>query len=112
MNQDLSKAKSLFIDYGGSHFGMGRECVYEEYLSYGISKEKELEWIEEYQAKLLRELKTDQNNSNLVSSYSSSISNYKNYNALEPLLTFTNEHSTKLCSFSKVRYAEAKTAKL
>jgi hypothetical protein len=106
MKVNIEKAKKLFMEYGGSHFGMGRECVYDEYLRYNVSKSQELLWIKEYQTNLLEELNKDPNETSIVSRYSGSVSDYKNYEALEPLITFTKENMTKLCSFSKLRYAE------
>lgn len=44
---DLNKAKELFISYGTNKFQMSREGVYDEYRSYGITKEQENEWLTE-----------------------------------------------------------------
>lgn len=94
------------MDFGGSKFGMGRECAFEEYRQYHVSAETELEWIKEYQKELLNKLNKKPNESDFVSQFSGSVSNYKNYDALSALVAFTKEKSNKLCSFSKLRYAE------
>ncbi len=106
MKTNLEKAKAIFMDFGGSKFGMGRECAFEEYRQYHIPAETELEWIQEYQKELLNRLDKKPNESDIVSQFSSSVSNYKNYDALGALVAFTKEKSKQLCSFSKLRYAE------
>ena len=106
MKTKHEKAKSLFMDFGGSKFGMGREGVFEEYRQYNVSAKTEIEWIKEYQAELLNKLKKKPNESDLVSLFSRSVFNYKNYDALNQLLALIKEVADALCSFSKLRYAE------
>ena len=106
MNTKLEKAKALFMDFGGSKFGMGREGAFEEYRQYHVSAKTELEWIKEYQAELLDKLRREPNKSDLVSQFSRAVSSYKNYDALNQLLALIKENSNALCSFSKLRYAE------
>ena len=42
-----SSAKELFVSFLGSKYQMTREGVIERYLSYNVSKEEEMTWIEE-----------------------------------------------------------------
>ena len=42
-----SSAKELFLSFLGSKYQMMREGVIERYLSYNVSKEEEMTWIEE-----------------------------------------------------------------
>ena len=42
-----SSAKELFVSFLGSKYQMMREGVIEQYLSYNVSKEEEMTWIEE-----------------------------------------------------------------
>ncbi len=42
-----SSAKELFVSFLGSKYQMMREGVIELYLSYNVSEEKEMTWIEE-----------------------------------------------------------------
>ena len=42
-----SSAKELFLSFLGSKYQMMREGVIEQYLSYNVSKEEEMTWIEE-----------------------------------------------------------------
>ena len=42
-----SSAKELFVSFLGSKYQMMREGVIERYLSYNVSKEEEMTWIEE-----------------------------------------------------------------
>ncbi len=47
MESDFLKAKELFNYYGGNKYFMARDAMLNEYLSYHISEETELNWIEE-----------------------------------------------------------------
>jgi len=49
MDNNLLKAKEIFIRYEGSHFYMSIDGEYENYKKYQVSKEQEKEWINEYQ---------------------------------------------------------------
>jgi hypothetical protein len=52
-NEDIPLAKKIFLKYGGSHFQMEREGEYQNYKSFGVSKEQENIWLDEYKKEIL-----------------------------------------------------------
>lgn len=61
-----AEAKEIFRYYGGSHFHMARDEVYEHYKSFNISKETENLWLEEMKQEFRRELIQKKNMSEIA----------------------------------------------
>lgn len=47
MTKDSEKAKELFAIYGGNHFFMKKDGVYDDYLKQNVSKDQEVRWGKE-----------------------------------------------------------------
>lgn len=56
MKKDLKRAKKMFFDYGCNHFYMMKEGVEEEYMKFGVGRQQEEEWFQEYISYWLNEL--------------------------------------------------------
>lgn len=62
-NQEkLEKAKRIFFDFGGSHYGMWHEMVLDEYKKYHISEELEKQWRYEMLDKAVANINSTCNN--------------------------------------------------
>ena len=61
-----SDAKDLFFSFLGSKYQMMREGVIELYLSYNVSEEKEMTWIEELFQSLYSRLQCNLNDLNAL----------------------------------------------
>ncbi len=56
-----NRAKELFFVYSGNHSAMANDGVYEEYKSYGVSKEQEEIWKKGFNADVVEKLAVSEN---------------------------------------------------
>lgn len=101
MNNDLSKAKELFMFYRGDFFLMSREDKLQEYKEFKIQKQQEIEWINEIVNQLIASTDFTDN----ISALSSIYINYQP-NGIINYLSDIVETSIDCDSFEKVRIAE------
>ncbi|QYR21938.1 hypothetical protein KZ483_02560 [Paenibacillus sp. sptzw28] len=105
MDDQNRRAQELFNYYHGSFVHMHREGNLEEYRSYGISKETEIEWFKElirtYTVKLSIRDWDAVNSLGLISS------NYQDKSILENVVSFTQKHVMSSDSVVKLMYAES-----
>lgn len=105
------KAKELFKKYNCNTFYMGRESMadYNTYKDFKITRDKELEWIHEYQVELIKichlstEIKILHDN---FLSFCISKSNFPDLLYLDELISLIDCKKEKLDSFTKMRMAE------
>lgn len=53
----MDRAKEIFMKYGGSHFHIHRDMMWDEYKSYEVSKATEDEWFKECQENCIAQIK-------------------------------------------------------
>ncbi|MDC7233462.1 MAG: hypothetical protein PQJ58_09525 [Spirochaetales bacterium] len=101
MNNDLTRAKELFMLYRGDFFLMTREGKLQEYKEFKILKQQEIEWINEIVNQIIA-------STDLTDSISTLSSIYINYqpNEIINYLSGIVEASINYDSFEKVRIAE------
>jgi len=104
MEDTNRRAQQLFNAYYGSYFQMHREGKLEEYKSYEVSKETELEWYDEMIAQNARELSI--RNWDAVLQLVSIAKNYPAVIILEHVISFANRHVRSSDSIVKLMYAE------
>lgn len=109
MDNNLMRAKELFFRYCGSFFFMDREGDYGEYKMYNISKETELQWIEEMVDGKVKQLSFD--NTTVFFNLGLIASNYYTHNNIvekivKTLLNFVSNNIDSLDSLFKLIYAE------
>ncbi len=106
----IDQAKELFLKYGGSFFYMDREGEYERYKGYGVSKELEETWLQEWRIDLLRVMDGEDDGVKLrlaVGTLVDSIWNRGDYAQVYPMLEIIKRKALTMDSFSQVLVAEA-----
>ena len=103
---ETQSPKEIFIHYGGSHFHMERDGIYQTYKSYNISRDQEIEWLSEYQDCLARKISESPTDSDSFSKLCQVVTLEGNIESLNKLINLTRNNAELLDSFSKVRYAE------
>ena len=89
MPADISRAKELYFNYGGSTFHMYREGDSKEYDSFNITKEQEREWLNELFEERLN--KVNFNDSHTFPPLTYVIQNHLNAAHLEKLLNLIDK---------------------
>jgi hypothetical protein len=105
LDDQNKRAKELFNYYAGNFVHMHREGELEEYRSYDISKETEMEWFKE----LIRTY-TDQlsiRDWDAVHSLGSISSNFQDKSIVENVVSFTQKNVMSSDSIVKLMYAES-----
>lgn len=89
----MIRAKQIFLEHGGSHVQIRRAKFDEEYESYGVTKEQEVEWVTE---KLGQVCGADNFNKNMVWEFSclcNMVAQQRNTNLIKEILHyFTSEN--------------------
>ncbi len=99
----LSKAKKIFIRYGGSHFHMARDDMYESYKQYSIPPETEREWLIELKNKHFAKFSESSNAKDKTTAfcdYGDVIALLKDSSAFEDMLTYLEKNSENIDSNS------------
>lgn len=65
--EDEALAKKIYLDHSGNGFFMERAGIRDEYLQFGIKREREVEWAKEEIERLLNEF--EKNGPNLYATY-------------------------------------------
>ena len=105
-NESILLAKEIFMKYAGSYFHMEREGEYGYYKSFGISKEQERLWSNEYQKELMAKIETEDIVSPLFSKLVSLINQNKDINGLQLLLEVAKRKRGNVDTFTQMRMAE------
>ncbi|KGE18049.1 hypothetical protein [Paenibacillus wynnii] len=104
MDEQAQGAKELFALYYGSLLHMHREGKSEEYRSYNISKEIEIEWFQEMIEKHSKDLSI--RNWDAVASLSSIAKNYQDSSMVEKVASFAARNIMSADSIVKLMFAE------
>lgn len=103
----VDKAKTIFFTYHGNHSAMANDGVYDEYKSYGISKEQETIWLNSLSDKVSK-LSNSQNfrvDFVLACSY---VRKLKQRDRLDELFAYLLSEKTDICEDSgKLQMADA-----
>ncbi len=103
----VDRAKEIFLTYNGNHSAMANDGVYEEYKSFGISKEQETVWLNSLPDKVAK-LNSSQNfrvDFVLACSY---VRKNKQKEKLDELFSFLMSEKTERCEASgKLQMADA-----
>ncbi|MCL6592246.1 MAG: hypothetical protein K6U80_20155 [Firmicutes bacterium] len=105
-DEDTLVAKKIFFEFGGSHFHMAREGVYDTYKKFNISKKQELIWINEYLNVLFSKINDKTIIDDEVMDLMRIIREYKQINHFEKLLDWAKTINPNADSFTKLRLAE------
>lgn len=105
-NEELNKAKAIFLNYSGSYFHMARESVLDNYLNYSISKQQELEWIKEYQQQLAEDIMRERVVNHSMVFLVMTICNYRNIEGIKMLIEVIQHMMDSTDSFTQLRMAE------
>jgi len=106
------QARELFRKYNCNTFFMGQDSFnkdYKEYMSYNIPKERELEWIHEYQGELIQlgELSEDTKFfTDCFTSFCTSKTSYPDITYLDKLLNIIDNKKVMFDSFTKMIIGE------
>ena len=106
MSIEYSEAKDIFLRFGGSHFFMAREGIYDHYKSLMIPKELERQWSLEECERLIELVRK----SKLADANFGSLCNFiKSAQAAKPLaelLAFFQQEMGDFDTFSLLRFGE------
>ncbi|MCL2224517.1 MAG: hypothetical protein FWB96_06080 [Defluviitaleaceae bacterium] len=91
----FNSAKEIFFKFGGRHFHMAREEVYDEYKQYGISLSQEREWRIEMRDEIYDKLIQESNNrimADLFAEYGNLVEDLQDEAGYEFMLDFTRNN--------------------
>ncbi|WP_410514616.1 hypothetical protein PaeBR_09660 [Paenibacillus sp. BR2-3] len=104
MENQAQRAKELFTYYYGSSFDMHREGTYEEYKSFCVSKETEMEWFKELIGEYTGQLSI--RNWDAITSLSSISRNYQDSVIVENVVSFASRNIMSADSIVRLLFAE------
>lgn len=105
MESEQQRAKELFTYYLGSTFQMYREGAHDEYKTFTISKETEMQWVQEMIDHYSAELSI--RDAEVLNSLESIARDFKEVRVLKNVVSFASRHIKSADSIVKLLFAES-----
>ncbi len=102
----MEEAKELFLKYNGNYFYMEKDGVLTKYKSFGIDKNLEESWLNEYQEHMIKQIEKGNSVEVYVSKVCDIIRQRKDVKYLSLLLNVLDSKLKYLDSFVKLVIAE------
>jgi hypothetical protein len=110
-DEDIQKAKEIFLNYDCSHFRIYKDGAYEEYKRFKVSKDQERIWLNKYQDELISKIQVENVSCPSFSDLWATIENTA-FNDIDPnkfsyLLKAVYKKMSNADSFTKLLIAES-----